>query len=153
KRRHGTEPPLCAKRVARYIPTQARSFRWLLGLCAPRRGPFLLCQPTGISPSVGVRLSSFADGVSRSRVASVAPRQLLVAFARARLGLAQRRRKPLAVQRRHHVAFQNPLSTRKPSWPAGEGELLPQLPLRGGKPFRRRRTTDPDIKLSGRNDG
>ena len=42
-----------------------------LGLGVPRRGLFF-CQATGSSPSVGVRLSSFDDGVSRNLVASEA---------------------------------------------------------------------------------
>jgi hypothetical protein len=39
-------------------------------LSTTRDGPY--CQPTGASPSWGVRLSNFDDGVSRNRVASEA---------------------------------------------------------------------------------
>jgi hypothetical protein len=90
-------------------------------------------QATGSSPSVGVRLSSFDDGVSRSLVASVAQRIVVCRCVRTkplvvlagRLSLAQRHLRLLAMQRRRDEALQKRFGAGKPSWPAAEGQPLP----------------------------
>src|SRR5262245_53017509 len=143
KRRHGTEPsPLHQTGGALHPNPRLDLFD------APRPwraspGPFLLSadRQFSIRGCALVQLCRWRQPQPRrqrgrqSGRLPMQPHQLLISLACTRLYLAQRRLEPLAVQRRRHEAFQKRFGTARPARPPAEGQLIPELPLLGGKPF------------------